>query len=86
MTHPRRPLCCATQDEPWHQDTADPALWTIETTAESVDWFSTSEDPAVGVVVVDAEGGVVVGLWAEVGVYRPDEAVALARQVAESVG
>ena len=75
-----------TQDRPWHQDTVDPDLWTIETTAQSVGWFSTSEEPAVGVVVVDGERGVVVGLWTEADVYRPDEAVAVARQVAESVG
>ncbi len=37
-------------------------------------------------VVVDADRGVIVGLWAEVDVYSPVEAVSVARQVAESVG
>jgi hypothetical protein len=70
----------------WRQSPEDSRLWAVEVTAQSVGWFSTSEEPAVGVVVVDPERGVVVGLWAEIEVYDPVEAVDVARQVAESVG
>lgn len=55
-------------------------------TAQSVGRLSTSGDPAVGVVVADPERGVIVGLWAEIDVHNPVEAVDVARQVAESVG
>ena len=75
-----------TADRVWQQDTGDPDLWVIETTARSVGWFSTSEGTATGVVVVDAARGVIVGLWAEVDVYSPVEAVSVARQVARLGG
>jgi len=41
--------------------------------------------PAVGVLRFDAEGGMVVGLWAKAEVYPLDEAVAVVRGIAGSV-
>ncbi len=67
-------------------DPADPGLWTLDVAYTEVGWFGTSQVPAVGVLRFDPARGVVVGLWAKADVYASDEAVAVARGVAASIG
>jgi hypothetical protein len=67
-------------------DPADPQLWTLQFSYQDVGWFSVSELPAVGVVLFVPDRKIAVGLWALAEVYSDDEAVALVREVARSVG
>ena len=65
---------------------ADPNLWTLEFPYTEVGWFGVSNTPASAVVLFVPERGFTVGVSAKQDVYSLDEAVALARDVARSVG
>ncbi len=74
-------------DPGWRQpDPADPDLWVLRFSATDAGWFGVSEVPAVAVVLFEPERGISVGLWAREEVYSPEDAVAVAREVARSVG
>ena len=51
-----------------------------------VGWFGVSNEPAEGVVLFLPDRGFTVGVWAKQDVYSLDEAIALAREAARSVG
>lgn len=67
-------------------DPVDPEPWVVELRYTEVGWFGTEQVPAVGVLRFDADRGVVVGVWAKADVYPLDAAVAVADEVAASVG
>jgi hypothetical protein len=74
-------------DQSWRpHDTGDPQLWTLEFVYSDVGWFSVRDLPAVAVILFVPERGFTVGLWALEEIYSRDAAVALVRQVAQSIG
>ncbi len=82
-------LCDATwsqSPEPWRSDPDDEHLWFTEASYYDGGFFGGDHVPAFGMVLFDPDHGVIVGLWAKADVYRPDQAEAVLRDVAESVG
>lgn len=75
----------ASQFDPGWRETA-PGLWTLEFGYTRSGWFSTSTQPAVGVLRFDPARGVVVGVWAKDGIYSAAGATAVAADAAASVG